>query len=113
MASDRGLLSAAEIVAQAGGADEFLRKAASKDDFIIQADTRFGYTVRCGDRYEDQLGADEALWCVVLYLTKGTPSLRTREEHENWEKRYGNKPPLEPWQKQLAPSTTSEPADEC
>lgn len=64
--------------------------------------TNDGYIVSCDERYEDRLGAEEALWCVVRFLT-GTslPAyLRTQSEHDAWDARYNPKP-LEAWQKQL------------
>ena len=94
--------SVMEIVDEAG-VDEFLRKAHEMQDaLILSPDKTFGYTVRCGDRYEDKLGADEALWLVVRFLTGSKPGLRSQEEHDDFHRRYGPKPPLEPWQKQLA-----------
>ena len=104
MASENRIKSVSEIVAEAGGPDEFLRKArALQNALTISSDKTYGYTVRCGDRYEDQLGADEALWIVVRFLTDSKPCLRTKEQHDDFHRRYGPKPPLEPWQKQLTP----------
>jgi hypothetical protein len=62
------------------------------------------WTVRSGNRYEDHLGPDEALWCVVRLMTgTGVGFLQTAEEHAAWEAKYGPKKPLEPWEKQLPP----------
>lgn len=42
-----------------------------------------GYTVTQGDRYQDELTQDEALWCVVQFLMNGACGyLRTADEHE-------------------------------
>ncbi|MBV9082490.1 MAG: hypothetical protein JOZ62_07445 [Acidobacteriaceae bacterium] len=49
MPSER-LQSAAEIVHEAGGL-EGLREKAQDPDMIISHNKRFGYTVRCCDRY--------------------------------------------------------------
>ena len=109
MDGEKKIRSVTEIVNEAGGPDEFLRKAgAMHGALIISPDKTFGYTVRCGDRYEDKLGADEALWLVVRFLTGSKPGLRSQEEHDDFNRRYGPKPPLEPWQKQLAPVVTEE-----
>ncbi len=110
MGGEIKLKSVTEIVTEAGGPDEFLRKAgAMHEALIISPDKTFGYTVRCRDRYEDKLGADEALWLVVRFLTGSKPDgLRTQDQHDDFNRRYGPKPPLEPWQKQLAPVGTEE-----
>src|SRR5947209_20115758 len=60
-------------------------------------------TVRCGDQYETHLGNDEALWCVVSFLT-GRPMryLQTQAEHDVWNAKYRpQEVQLEPWQKLL------------
>ena len=108
MDGEMKIRSVTEIVNEAGGPDEFLRKArAMQDALIIGCDKTFGYTVRCGDRYQDKLGPDEALWLVVRFLTGSKPDgLRTQEQHDDFHRRYGPKPPLEPWQKQIAPVGT-------
>lgn len=61
------------------------------------------YTVRCGDRYQDMLGADEALYLMArIILTDGTVNLRSLDEHKAEHARnYGPASILEPWQKQV------------
>lgn len=47
------------------------------------------YTVRVGDRYQDRLGKDEALWLIVQLLIEGEHEaafrwLKTAGEHQHW-----------------------------
>jgi hypothetical protein len=70
----------------------------------IERDPENAWAVRCGDRYEERLSADEALWCVVRLMTgSGVGYLQTAEQHAEWDARYKQPKPLEPWQRQLAP----------
>lgn len=59
------------------------------------------YTVRCGDRYEQYLCADEALWLIArILMTDGDVRLRTKAQHDVEHARaYGPASILEPWQK--------------
>lgn len=61
------------------------------------------YTVRCGDRYEEMLCADEALWLMArIIMTDGTVKLRSRDQHKAEHARiFGPASILEPWQKQI------------
>jgi hypothetical protein len=78
-------------------------------DLLLTKDDEGGLTVRIGDRWADHLGSDEALWCVVEFLTgrEAPRYLQTAEQHAAWEARYCPKP-LAAWQKQLAPVTSEQ-----
>ena len=74
---------------------------------ITQEEPHTWWTVRCGERYQDQLDASETLWTIAcLLLGKGAGYLRTEEEHKAFRKIFGIKEPLEEWQKQLGPAET-------
>lgn len=54
--------------------------------FTVEIDTedRHWIKVQCGDRYEDHLGKDEALYTVACLIIGADPPkwLRTAEEHK-------------------------------
>jgi hypothetical protein len=51
--------------------------------------TDYGFGARVGDRYQDFLTQDEALWVVATYLMGNSTVgfLRTAAEHEAFEER--------------------------
>ncbi len=69
-----------------------------------------GWRVTCADRWEDGLDSGEALWVVANLLIKpdGTaPFLRTAEQHAAWEAKHGPTRPLEAWQRELGPGSST------
>jgi len=67
---------------------------ADEDRTITLIRDSAGWTVREGDRYQDQLGSDEALWVIAVLLCggerRGYTLLKTEAEHmaarERWPK---------------------------
>lgn len=77
------------------------------DVLTIKKDTK-GWAIYAGDRWEEGLGSDEALWLLASFIVANKsplPYLQNVREHTEWEQRYCGRP-LEPWQKQLAPVET-------
>lgn len=75
-----------------------------------------GYiTVRCGDRYQDQLCSDEALWLIArILMTDGTVCLHTKAEHDAYLARWaGPASILEPWQKLICAPINSLTVSVC
>ena len=75
--------------------------------------TRF--EVYCGDRYEDELAGDEALWVVAHFLTKRRPSgnalpyLRTAAQNAEREARLTQMRATNDRNSPVAPPPPSEP----
>lgn len=75
--------------------------------FLLSYDPHSGqhvfFGVRSGDRYEEDLCADEALWLVSRLLqNKNSEALRTREQHEALDRQLGLRlPVLADWQRLL------------
>lgn len=71
--------------------------------YTLEIDEHGSYAIRSGDGYEEDLGADEALYLMArIIMTDGAVHLRTREEHlRHWARMFGPASILEPWQKQL------------
>lgn len=61
-----------------------------KRKFTVEEGDGGGWKVTCGDRWEDHLGSDEALWTVVqLLISNGNPRyLHTDAEHREREARH-------------------------
>lgn len=59
---------------------------------IEENDTAFGWKVRYGDCWADNLTPDEALWAVVsLMQYKCAPYLKTAAQHYDWDLKYGHR----------------------
>ncbi len=69
--------------------------------YELERDYLGEWTIRLGDRYQDMLGEDEALYLIArILLTDGTVRLRTVEDHRRYHAAvFGPASILRPWQK--------------